>query len=695
MDEIVKAKILSSQYEFVRSNAKKTLFLGGIGCVQKDTLIETNKGPIEISKIKEKGIKYKCFNGLQYSFVDGSLPFEKGFGRMYEVKTKEGEIIVHESHEFLCADLIYRHPRQLLNDLKNGELYALYSTKTDNYPYNLFEDIYRVLDKVFIYIKYLCHHSKSYQKIFSFFLFYGGFNPTLDQVIEFMQGLVKAIEENINVFSIRITNFNSISHPLQNEQLVNFYNEFANELAHLAFDLLPEIKNNNIRRKEIKQRINACIKIWQAHDFRHHPSERSHNKILSIKPLGEMSYWDLKVPNYNNYMAHNMIHHNSGKTSAAGDFIARMLMQYPKAIGLITANTYSQLVNSTVEALRVRLDQLGINSTAVISGSRKRLELWKTHAKLYSLENPLAMRGIEVGWWLSDESAFCDYEAVQVARGRLRDKNGPLYERHTSSGNGFNWLYDQFEFKDGKNKTKETHLIRAETKTNIFLPDGYYETLLEDYGGADNPLAQQELFGKFVNLQSGAIYWAFDRSQHVDKITYKKDHLVYIGQDFNVDKMCNLYIQVFKTSDGENHYNVFQENVLTHRNANTEDAAVKICHDLKDKRKIVIPDSTGAARKSSSRTSESDISIMQSHGLEVMSTSNPLIRDRQNSVNIAFKKNMVTIDKSCKHLIKEIESLSSREDEGKVSHLAVCLGYVVWKFDPVKRNYGKSQSFSL
>lgn len=228
------------------------------------------------------------------------------------------------------------------------------------------------------------------------------------------------------------------------------------------------------------------------------------------------------------------------------------------------------------------------------------------------------------------------------------------------------------------------------TKDNIFLPNGYYKTLLEDYGGPDNPLARQELFGQFVNLQSGAIYWAFNREIHVGKVDFIKGHTVLVGQDFNIDNMCNIYVQRI-----DNVYRVFQENKLTHRNANTDDASIKICEDLEGINKKIIPDSTGRSRKSSSRTSESDIQIMESYGLEVVSTRNPLIRDRQNTVNIAFKKNKIIIDESCKELIKEIENLSSRDEEGNVAHLSVCLGYIIYKYDPIRRNYGKSQSIQL
>jgi len=261
----------------------------------------------------------------------------------------------------------------------------------------------------------------------------------------------------------------------------------------------------------------------------------------------------------------------------------------------------------------------------------------------------------------------------------LRDKNGPLYERHTSSPNSYNWAYDEFENKDKKNKTDKIHLIRAKTEENIFLPDGYYEDLLEDYGGAENPLAKQELMGQFVNLQAGAIYWGFNRDIHVKKVTLDKSFPVYVGQDFNIGNMANCYVQLI---DGK--FYVGQETILEHHGANTDNAASRICKDLKkDYHPIVVPDSTGKSLKTSA-SDRTDIDILRSYNLEVARTRNPFIRKRQNTVNVHFKKENIIIDPSCITLIKELGTLSSRDKEGDKAHVSVGLGYVINYLAPLR-----------
>lgn len=381
-----------------------------------------------------------------------------------------------------------------------------------------------------------------------------------------------------------------------------------------------------------------------------------------------------------------------GKTQAGSLYALDMISRYPKSKGLITANVYNQLINATVSTFLELLDTLGIPFKKVMGGAGRHIQVFDTKIYLYSLERPQNIRGIEVGWLWVDESAFSSYEAIQICRGRLRDKNGPLFERHTSSPNGYNWLYDEFEGKDQENLNKENHLVRAKTKENIFLPPDYYKTLLSDYGGLTNPLARQELLGEFVNLKAGSIYWSFDRSTHVKDCRSKmsRSFPVYVGQDFNIDNMEAIYVQYIKGI-----FYCYKENILNQYDANTDAAATQICEDLVPRyNPIVIPDSTGKNRKTSS-SGKTDIEILKRYGLTVHETSNPFIRDRQNTLNLILKQNRIVIDPSCKVLIKELETLSSRDKEGDKAHVSVALGYVVWKLEPLRSKRKEQRTIQL
>lgn len=365
-----------------------------------------------------------------------------------------------------------------------------------------------------------------------------------------------------------------------------------------------------------------------------------------------------------------------GKSFTLAHFIITTIANYNKINILLAANTYTQLMNATVKTLIDQLDLYEIPYHATLGGNKKQIKILNSTVYLYSLERPDNIRGIEVGALVLDEIAYSTEYAFQVCLGRLRQPGMPLLVRGATSPNGFNWFYNKYHRFNRK-------LIKAKTSDNTFLSREYYKYLIEMYGGRNNPLAKQELEGKFINLTEGSVYFGFDRDKHVKKTKgLNKNYPVYVGQDFNIDEMSNVYVQ--KIPRGTRYvYRVSVETKLTDINSNSFDAAAKVAKDLKDYNKVVIPDSTGKARKTSS--SKSDIQIFKDAGLTVKDTRNPRIRDRQNALNRCFLKGLLEIDESCSNLIKELETLSKRQDEGTHSHLAVALGYVINFLEPVRR----------
>jgi hypothetical protein len=137
---------------------------------------------------------------------------------------------------------------------------------------------------------------------------------------------------------------------------------------------------------------------------------------------------------------------------------------------------------------------------------------------------------------------------------------------------------------------------------------------------------------------------------------------------------------------------VWKENIL--HNSNSYETAIDLKNKLREKPFMVIPDSTGNSRKTSAPRGHTDIQIFKDQGIHIMPTNNPLIINRQNTVNMALQKGQLIIDPSCVELIREIETLSNRDKEGLVSHAAVALGYVLWKLAPLKTKPRKSYSTS-
>lgn len=363
----------------------------------------------------------------------------------------------------------------------------------------------------------------------------------------------------------------------------------------------------------------------------------------------------------------------TGKSFCLAHFVLKMITSYPGVNGFIAANTYSQLSQATIPALIAVFTDLNIPYEITLSGSRKSFKALNTNVYLYSLDTPEIIRGIEVGWACIDEVAFSSMKAIDVVLGRIRAKNSPLYLRLYSSPNGFNFFYDFLQ----QNKIETIH---SKTSDNKNLPPEYYQSLLNLYGGEDSPLARQELFGEFINQTSSAVYYAFKRTEHTIPCIDNTLLPVYIGLDFNVGEMNATCIQYNNRG-----FKVINSITLKDYNANTFSMAQEI-YKLYGTRAIVIPDSTANARKTNAEAGLTDIKILKNTGLSVKETHNPRIKDRHNAVNVAFHKNRIHIDPKCSTLIKELETLSNDQDEGKVSHLAVTLGYVIHYLEPLTLN---------
>ena len=365
----------------------------------------------------------------------------------------------------------------------------------------------------------------------------------------------------------------------------------------------------------------------------------------------------------------------SGKTFTGALWAAMMTQNHPDTNGIITANSFKQLRRATLVEFFKVLDLMGIEFDYKEQRAEIHFKSGKGIVYLFSAENYDDMRGPQAGWAWSDECAFYKKEAFDVLMGRLRDKNGPCVWKGTTTPNGYNWLYNAFVEEPLPNST----IIRSKTLDNIVnLSEKYYSTLETQY---DSRLARQELEGEFVNLNSGNVYYSFDRKRHV-KTTNDKHALVYVGLDFNVHPLCGVFcIQ----REGQIH--VVQE--LYQKDSNTFKAAKEIIRRYPYQTVQVIADESGNRRKTSSNTTDHE--ILRRANLEVIHFKNPLIKDKYNNVNRLFDHNLLVIDPSCKKLIEDLEKLTYDNSDPMLSHVSDALGYVCWHLNPLRKPKRKAQ----
>jgi hypothetical protein len=270
-------------------------------------------------------------------------------------------------------------------------------------------------------------------------------------------------------------------------------------------------------------------------------------------------------------------------------------------------------------------------------------------------------------------------EAFDVLKGRIRQKRGPCQWKGTTTPNGFNWLYEAFVEKP----LYDSSLIKSKTKDNLQnLSESYYRTLSQQY---DSRLARQELDGEFVNLNSGKVYYGFDRFQHVKDVQDGNGDIIFVGLDFNVHPLCGVFCI-------EKNGIVFVVDELYLEDSNTFEAAQEIHRKYPHRELKIIPDDSGSRRKTSA--ARTDHEILRRANLEVLKFKNPEIKDRYNNTNRLFDHGKLFISSKCKKLIADLEKLTYDNKDPMLSHVSDALGYALWHLQPMKKARRQAKVFT-
>ena len=281
-------------------------------------------------------------------------------------------------------------------------------------------------------------------------------------------------------------------------------------------------------------------------------------------------------------------------------------------------------------------------------------------------------------------------QAMNMALARLR--SGDVQQFYaTTTPEGHSWAFDTFE----KNAKEDTRLIKAKTSDNPYLPEGFIDSLLENY---PPQLIQAYLNGNFCNLTTGQVYDKFDRNIHVletDPVINEHEP-IRVGIDFNIGNM-NAVIGIATA----NKFIVIDEIAKSH---DTDSLAKEIKAKYPFNKIYVYPDASGGNR--STNASRTDIQILESYGfLNQSALSNPAIRDRVNSVQGMFLngkgESKMMISKKAIRLIECLE-LQSYNDKGEpdkdagYDHMNDALGYITWRlFNPLHMNVGRKTGIRL
>lgn len=272
---------------------------------------------------------------------------------------------------------------------------------------------------------------------------------------------------------------------------------------------------------------------------------------------------------------------------------------------------------------------------------------------------------------------------IQKLQGRIRIGNvNQLFV--VSTPESFSWMYNFFVKEDSDDK----RLIKAKTSDNPFLPKDYIPKLMAAYPAN---LIEAYLNGNFVNLTGGNVYSNFDRHIHdtnVDEHTYRNS-IINIGVDFNIGNTTGI---AFVINEGL----PYAVGEITKQH-DTRALIDTIKRRYPNRPIVVYPDASGDSRKTAA--TNTDIALLKQAGFNVkVSTKNPPVRDRVNSVQALLrdgngKVRLRVNSKNCPTLVEcfEKQAYDTKGDPDKhngFDHPLDCVGYFVWWHWPLYQRKG-------
>lgn len=409
----------------------------------------------------------------------------------------------------------------------------------------------------------------------------------------------------------------------------------------------------------------------------------------------------------------------TGKSAMGAHFCATRSELYghlPGAAGLISANDYGQLEQSTLVQLAkycreygVPLEPLrGTDEETAKSIARNRL-CWihriphlvlSTQRFLGETEKATqGGRGFTIGWaWLDEwlrvpnESAF----TTLLTRTRLKGMNPhTLITSTINTDNPYNWGYS---FYDDPDRSEEKKLLF------VSVAGSTYENrhnLAPDYIPSLKATLTPEVFkievlGEYAQIRTGKIFSYFDIGKHVKSgLSIDCSLPIHVSLDFNWNPATGIVAQL----QPDKSIQIVHEFYL--KNSNTfalSQAIADYLATLPRLSAIVLHgDATGNAKSANSLYTNWQIAhgTLREKGYywtSNVNAANPSIQESINVVNSFFFQDRLVLNATCKELRKDLETLTytkqgdiDKRTDPMRSHLADCLRYLV--FDLADRGF--------
>jgi len=349
----------------------------------------------------------------------------------------------------------------------------------------------------------------------------------------------------------------------------------------------------------------------------------------------------------------------AGKTLLLAHAAIEACVNNPGCKGMLGSLTYTQLTNVVFTVFKEEvykyekfLKSKGYDITLLkrcVESTGKMIVEFYNGSIIYFLacDNETKLRGYTLDFFGLDEPIEIDEEIFTQLMARMRGKNleqtgrKPFGILTTNPGAETHWIYQRFFVK----ATPEYNAIQTTTYDNVFLPDGYIQAMEEAY---DEDWILRMLNGKW-GAYAGQIYKSFNPNKHVGDWKGHNKILYYIaGVDWGVrNPSCILTIGVTRDKEAI----VVEEYYKANRTSRAVTEELTRLNKKYEYRKIFIDPSAldliTQCEQQHLPAEKGDNHVLPGIG----------------KVKSMFSKNMIYIDKSCKNLIKEIQSYRYEKDK--------------------------------
>lgn len=376
-----------------------------------------------------------------------------------------------------------------------------------------------------------------------------------------------------------------------------------------------------------------------------------------------------------------------GKSTVAGHWLLKQLVDHPKVVGFAGSPTYAQTYNLATKFFTI-LNELGISYTF------NKAPPWKTlfpshgnllsvmlngtprYIKFGSLDNYEAHRGWDFAYLLIDEAALVEEEAytavlLPALRGAGPTAKYPELMLTTPRGAG-NWISQILDRKDAS-------IIKAKSEENFYeFPPAKLELYKEIM---TERLYKQEMEAEILAINDARIIYAFNSTCLTNDIPTQGQ--LYLASDQNNSPLCALLIRA-GTPD------VIVKEIVIPDSANVNELVKEITRANPKKESLIL---TGD-RSGNNKTLVSNLTFYQQlidqlrkAGIGVVdktNNKNPSIFESAELTNKQLELGKLKIHNKCVTLIEELEKAVYKPGDFATDkkvidpHLVDCLRYYAW-----------------